>query len=302
MGKQIEKIWSREQYAADAEQYLAQLKPEDFMESTHQSGQRRITDASLEQICETRSNMWFTGELLVQYWQENDLKRVVPDNMILLGPGGTTHRRSFAMEYEEQDDIFCVFEYLSETNKHKDYSVSFEKYESLKIPYYAMFDPYTLEIQLNHFHNNRYFSVDPDEQGRFALPEIEVTLGVHRNWMRFWLRGQLVSITLELYHRTQRLSDRLASARKKIGTARDRLSNAKDQLATTKRDLETKDAALTATKRDLETKDAALTQMLASLRPLVEAKARAAARQDILDQLSPTNTCEQLVYWLQQLG
>ena len=74
---------------------------------------------------------------------------------------------------------FWVLEYVSKNSRRKDYELSMDKYEhQLKVPYYLLFVPDEQEMTLYRHTGEKYVSVKPDEQGRYALPELELELGL----------------------------------------------------------------------------------------------------------------------------
>lgn len=63
-------------------------------------------------------------------------------------------------------------EYVSPSNYRKDYVDSFRKYErELKVPYYLIFNPDRLELDLHRLDGNRYQRVAANAQGRLSIPE-----------------------------------------------------------------------------------------------------------------------------------
>lgn len=64
----------------------------------------------------------------------------------------------------------------------------------LKIPTYVIFDPYEVSIEVRHLKNGQYVLQEPDEAGRFWIPDLDLHLGVWSgtrlgittNWLRWW--------------------------------------------------------------------------------------------------------------------
>src|SRR5271170_5286741 len=85
----LPKILLKIRYEKDAEAHVAMLRtehPEHFMESTSQARQRKITLESLDLVHARRPDIQVFNELLVQYriGEEDEIRRVVPDNMIVV--------------------------------------------------------------------------------------------------------------------------------------------------------------------------------------------------------------------------
>ncbi len=93
-----------------------------------------------------------------------------------------------------------VMEFLSDTDG-TEYSIKpsyppgkWYFYEQiLKVPNYVIFDLQTSKLEVYHLnHAGQYTRQDPDQNGRFWLPEINLFLGIwqgtRENWTRNWLR------------------------------------------------------------------------------------------------------------------
>jgi hypothetical protein len=76
-------------YQKAAEDYLASLPLEHFMESTPHATQRKISWDSLGLLADLRSDVHVYNELLVQYPRPRRKKpgQVVPDNMVVIHAG-----------------------------------------------------------------------------------------------------------------------------------------------------------------------------------------------------------------------
>ncbi|MBI1916137.1 MAG: Uma2 family endonuclease [Planctomycetes bacterium] len=190
--------WTVADYERAAEEYFQALPPEHFMEATRQAYQREITVESFALVRAHRRDLHVFNELLVQYPLNAHLGQVVPDNMLILSAAPIDHTRSYNLPFEPARP-FCVLEYVSETNKRKDYHDNLRKYEQeLKVPYYLLFDPETKDLRLHRHNGIAYELVAPNAQGRLALPELELEVGVLGGWTRFWFRGQLLPLPAEL--------------------------------------------------------------------------------------------------------
>ena len=63
-----------------------------------------------------------------------------------------------------------------------------------------MFHPDHQELTLYKFNKRKgkYASVHPDDAGHHAIPELDLTIRLLEGWARFWWKGKLLPITLEL--------------------------------------------------------------------------------------------------------
>ena len=109
---------------------------------------------------------------------------------------------------------FWVVEHVSESNKRKDYKDSFKKYERhLQVSYYLIFDPETQELTLYHHTGEQYERVAANAAGGYAIPELDLEVGLLDGWVRFWYQGQLLLLPAELQRRAdteQRRADEMA--------------------------------------------------------------------------------------------
>jgi Uma2 family endonuclease len=188
-------------YEAAAQEYLRNLPPEHFMESAGQSTQRAITVESLALVEARRPDFHVFSELLVQYPVEGQRKpgQVVPDNMVVLTEEPIKAETSYNVPLEPAAP-FWVLEYVSKSNKRKDYDDNFDKYErQLKVPYYLLFYPDQQELTLYQYTGEKYVSVKPNPQGRLAIPRLKLEMGLLDAWTRFWYEGELLPLPTELH-------------------------------------------------------------------------------------------------------
>ncbi|MGL4555079.1 MAG: Uma2 family endonuclease, partial [Gemmataceae bacterium] len=188
-------------YRREAQKYLAGLTDEDFMESTSQATQRRITLASLELVERQVPRFHLFNELLVQYpvVGQRPTGKVVPDNMVVLHDGWLRVDGSYDVPFQPAGP-FWAMEYVSRSSERKDYDINLEKYEhALRVPYYLLFHPDVQEMTLYRMNEaDKYVSVKPNEHGRYALPEVEIEVALVSDWVRFWFRGELLPLPGEL--------------------------------------------------------------------------------------------------------
>ena len=198
-------------YFQAAQEYLRNLTDENHMEATAQAYQRKVTLESLDLVSARRSEVQVFNELLVQYPQEGTRQpgQVVPDNMVVLHDRPLRVEGSYDVPLQPVSP-FWVLEYVSKNSRRKDYEHSMLKYEHhLKVPYYLLFVPDEQEMTLYRHTGDKYVSVKPDAGGRYAIPELELELGLLDGWLRYWFRGELLPLPADL----QRELDRERQAR-----------------------------------------------------------------------------------------
>jgi Uma2 family endonuclease len=188
--------WTAEDYERAAHEFRATLPLDHFMEGIPQATQREIALASLGLLKARRPDVQVYNELLVQYFHEGQLHRVVPDNMVQISPTPCSTRGSFNPELEDVS-VFWVLEWVTRSSEGKDYGDSFRKYEDeLQVPYCLSFNPETEppDFRLYRHNGTGYIAVPPNAAGRFLVPELELEVGLLEGWVRFWHRGQLLEL------------------------------------------------------------------------------------------------------------
>ena len=231
-------------YADAAAEYLEWIKkehPEHFMESDAQATQRQITVNSIEHISVERSDIHVFSEMLVQWRNDqHKLRRVVPDNMVVIAEKRPKASTNFAIELQKARPFF-VLEYVSKSNSRKDYQQSYDKYEiELKVPYYLIFYPNEQELTLFKYNKRqgRYRSVHPDDNGHLAIRELDLSMALHENWVRYWWQGNLVPTRTDLQkdnvvlRRDSADKDRLLSVKDRVIDEKDRVIDEKDRRMT----------------------------------------------------------------------
>jgi hypothetical protein len=189
----------RIRYEESAETYLRSLPLEHFMESTSQSQQRKITLVCFDLVSAERPEVQMFSELLLQYPGPDDtICRVVPDNMVILYDQPIKAKGSYDLPLQPVGP-FMILEYVSKYTKRKDYEDNLQKYEQeLKVPYYLLFYPDAEELTLYRLKGQKYISVKPNRQGRYAIRELDMEVAILDGWVRFWLEGRLLPLPADL--------------------------------------------------------------------------------------------------------
>jgi Uma2 family endonuclease len=219
------------EYDKYAEEYLRSLPPEHFMEATGQSIQREITLESLALVKARRPDVHVFNELLVQYPYGNEPKphQVVPDNMVVVCDKPIKARGSYKVPLQPVGP-FWVLEYVSKESERKDYDDNMQKYEhELKVPYYLIFYPDEQELTLYRHNKRKYVSVKPNAQGRLALPELDLEMGLLDGWCRFWYQGQLLPLPAELLHRAEEAEQRAEQEKQRAEQEKQRAEQEKQR-------------------------------------------------------------------------
>jgi Uma2 family endonuclease len=208
-------------YEAAAQEYLRNLPPEHFVEAIGQSTQREITLESLALVKARRPDFHVFNELLVQYERPGQRKpgQVCPDDMVVLSKKPIRASTSYNLPVEAARP-FWMLEYVSRSNKRKDYEDNFDKYEKeLRVPYYLLFYPDDQELTLYRFELRRYSTVRPNQQGRYPIQKVDIEVALLDGWVRFWYQGELLPLPAELLHdldRARREAEREKQRREEL--------------------------------------------------------------------------------------
>jgi Uma2 family endonuclease len=206
----------RIKYYEAAQAYLRSLPLEHFMEAIPQATQRKITLESLDLVNARCPEVQVFNELLVQYPLRGDkIGQVVPDNMVVIHPEPIVAEGSYDVPFQPVGP-FCVMEYVSNSNKRKDYEKSFKKYErELKVPYYLLFYPDGQELTLYHLEGKKYVSVKPNAAERYAITELDLELALLDGWVRYWYKGELLPLPADLQRDLDEARRQLAEANRR---------------------------------------------------------------------------------------
>jgi len=220
-------------YTRYAQEYLASLPMEHFMESRYQSTQREITTACLRQVKLSRPDIQIFSELLVQYPIRGERRpgQVVPDNMVVLHDTPIDYETYYATDLHPWPALWML-EYVSKNNQRKDYERNLAIYEQLRVPYYLIFYPDNQDLTLFRLNSRRtYRAVRPNDDDRVPLVELDLEMGLLDGWVRYWFRGELVPLTGELKLLLNQREQQLAEREQQLAEREQQLADARQQLA-----------------------------------------------------------------------
>jgi Uma2 family endonuclease len=240
MAKELSEVRMEIQYHRAAQEYLRRLPPEHFMEATAQATQRKITLESFDLITGQRPDVHLFNELLVQYPlpRHKPPGQVVPDNMVVVHAGPIKAEASYDVPLQPARP-FMMLEYVSKNSERKDYDDNMVKYEKeLEVPYYLLFHPDAQELTLYHYHAGRYASVKPNEEGRYAIPELELAVALIDGWARFWFRSHLLPLPADMLRELQKARQELQAAQETVKNERQARQAAEQEIAKLRAELE----------------------------------------------------------------
>jgi Uma2 family endonuclease len=219
-------------YENAAQEYLRRLPLEHFMEPTAQATQRKITVESLDLVSAVRPEVQVFNELLVQYPRpgKKKLGQVVPDNMVVIHAEPIEADGSYDLPLQPARP-FWMLEYVSKGSKRKDYVDNMYKYEhELKVPYYLLFDPRKKKLNLFRHTGKAFAPIEPDEHGRLAIKELDLSVAVLDGWVRFWYKGELLQLPAELREQRDEFKKERDEVREQLAAAEREIDRLRAQL------------------------------------------------------------------------
>jgi hypothetical protein len=274
------------EYDQAAADYFGSLPLEHFMEPEAQAIQRGITLAGFTILKKSQPDVQLFSELLVQYAHDGRLRRVVPDNMVVLSETDAPLRKSYNLELEPAP-LWMVIEYVS-SDKAKDYEESFQEYErELLVPYCVLFDPERQDLQVYRHDGERYVRLEPDLEGRCSIEELDLKVGIRDRWLRYWCAGELLPLTEELADEVQQQAQQLEQQARQLNRQARQLNQQAREL---------RERAQQVCDFRSQTDEA-----IQVLRREVEVRASSHGRTDILHQLGSVSDVGQLGRWLAEL-
>jgi Uma2 family endonuclease len=221
----------RIEYENAAEAYSRSLPLEHFMEATAQGTQREIFVESMALVKPDRPDVHYFNELLVQYPQRQgrQIGQVVPDNMVVISEQPIKARGSYDLPFQPVCP-FWVLEYVSKSNKRKDYEDSFHKYErDLKVPYFLLFYPDSQDLTLYHHTSKKYVTVKPNEAERFPITELDLEVALLDGWARFWYKGKLLPLPADLQRALNDMRRQLKQVKRSLKQAQEEAKQAQEE-------------------------------------------------------------------------
>jgi hypothetical protein len=137
---------------------------------------------------------------------------VVPDNMVVVCSEPIEANSSFNTPLEPAGP-FWTLEYVSKSNRRKDYDDNMRKYEKeLKVPYYLLFEPDIQEMTLYRRRRAKYVSVKPNARERYEVEELEIEVALLGEWVRYWYQGKLLPLPADLQRELDDMRQQLREA------------------------------------------------------------------------------------------
>jgi Uma2 family endonuclease len=157
---------------------------------------------SLEWLWRDRHDFFAAGNLTI-YFSPTQLKSEDfrgPDFFVVLGTHREPLRKSWVVWDEGGKYPDVIVEVLSSSTKDVDRGLKKQTYQDVfHTPEYFLFDPETKELTGYELVGGKYQPLAPDPAGRLRSDELDLLLGIHEGYLRFFLpSGELVPAHEEL--------------------------------------------------------------------------------------------------------
>jgi hypothetical protein len=86
-----------------------------------------------------------------------------------------------------------------------------------------------LDFILYRHTGTRYREVRPNAEGRYAIPELDLEVGLRDGWVRFWYHGELLQLPADLQRELDDARRQAEEAKRLAETANQRADEAKEQ-------------------------------------------------------------------------
>ncbi|MBF0289941.1 MAG: Uma2 family endonuclease [SAR324 cluster bacterium] len=111
-----------------------------------------------------------------------------------------TTKKSVYLAWEENHQLDLVMEFSSFSTRRVDHHKKKQIYEQvLKVPYYIIFDPHAIYLNVYALKEGMYQSQEANEQGYWCLEELKIQVGIENsNTLRlFDTEGNLIPSSAE---------------------------------------------------------------------------------------------------------
>jgi len=105
------------------------------------------------------------------------------------------------------------------------------------VPYYLIFYPDILDLGLYRLRGGKHVSVKPNREGRYAIRELDLEVGMLGGGVRFWHEGRLLPLPTELQRELDEANRRAAEERRRAAELEQRLREAEEARRAAEREL-----------------------------------------------------------------
>ena len=197
------------------------------MESDAHREQMVLLIQLLREHWSSRRDYYVSGNMFVYYDSRDPRKSCGPDFFLVRGVEPRL-RKSWVVWAEGGRYPEVIVELLSESTRGVDLSRKKALYgETFGTPEYYLYDPRSQEFIAWHWREGAYREAERNAAGQAYSPVMDLYLGVHGDWLRFFTReGDLVVLRQE---RTEQAEQRAEQAEQRAEQAEQRAEQAEQQ-------------------------------------------------------------------------
>ncbi|MBF0349514.1 MAG: Uma2 family endonuclease [SAR324 cluster bacterium] len=120
---------------------------------------------------------YVSGNICLYYEEGNPRKMISPDS--LLCRQQPPHAKRVYLAWEEESQLDLVMEFSSFSTRRMDHHHKKQIYEQiLKVPYYVIFDPHAIYLNVFESRKGKYHAVEANEKGMFFLEKLGIYVGL----------------------------------------------------------------------------------------------------------------------------
>lgn len=162
---------------------------------------------SLEWLWREKEDYFATGNLTIYYSpnQKNSEFFRGPDFFVVLGTDRNPERKSWVVWREDGKYPNVIIEILSDSTAKTDREEKKQIYQdTFRTPDYFWFDPDSLEFQGFTLVRGRYQAIEPNDRGWLWSEQLELSLGIHDEKLRYFTPdGELVLTPTEVLRQAE---------------------------------------------------------------------------------------------------
>ncbi|MBF0289323.1 MAG: Uma2 family endonuclease [SAR324 cluster bacterium] len=141
---------------------------------------RQLIIKAIDILQKAFPNAYVSGNICLYYEQGNPRKMISPDVLLCCSQEPDVKRTYLAWEENAQLDL--VIEFSSFSTRREDHHKKKRIYEQiLKVPYYVIFDPHGIYLNVWQLNHGEYAPLEPDEQGYYHLFHLNLHLAIEEN-------------------------------------------------------------------------------------------------------------------------
>ena len=177
---------------------------------------------------------YVSGNICLYYEEGNPKRMIFPDALLCCSQAPAEKRIYLAWEEKAQLDL--VMEFSSKSTHREDHNKKKRIYEqTLQVPYYVIFNPHVIYLNVFELKEGRYQQLETNEQGLVWLSDLKIHIGVEQaNSLRLYdAEGQRILDKAEAEARRAEAEAQRANAEAQRANAEKQQKEAEAQRANT---------------------------------------------------------------------